>query len=374
MGFENRYFNYKKKLLNDNSICKENRELFKKFFEYEEYKLKRINNLHKLDENTFKTLYTYLIKFKNINGWFKNKAWINLTEKDIKEVYDKLEDNKILSQRGKPLEDKQAYYSKVFRSKPFEMAGKKQMAKKVMEFYRRNNNEEVRFIDEAAFKEIVSNVITPIQKLLCWLAWDIGENINTLLELDKKDFVKQKNPDTNEIEYRINLPKGKLKRTRLTRSEITNFKETAELLNKNSETLKDNEKIFKFGYRQAKKFFDRSVRIAKAKTIPKGQPATWKDLRSGMACYLLRQGWTTDEINSRLGHKPSSRELDKYVNFLAIDRHKPKKKLYENDLKKVVEELEEVKQINKSYSQKFKNYEESIKQLKQTLKKIQKRL
>lgn len=62
-----------------------------------------------------------------------------------------------------------------------------------------------------------------------------------------------------------------------------------------------------------------------------------------MACDLLKKGWTTDEVNSRLGHRPSSRELDKYVNFLALDRHKPKKKLFDNQLQSVLQELEEMK-------------------------------
>jgi len=190
MTYKNQYVNYLKKFLKDVSICKENKDLFKKFFDYEEYKLKRINNLANLDENNYKTLYTYLIKFRNVNKWFKNKPWVDLTEKDIKKVYDKLEDNKILSRGGRPLLDKQAYYTKVFRSKPFEMAGKKEIAKKIMEFYRKTDNDEVRFIDEVTFKEIVKNVISPIQKTLCWLAWDIGENIATLLELQKKDFIK----------------------------------------------------------------------------------------------------------------------------------------------------------------------------------------
>ena len=47
----------KSKLLEDKSVCQENRDLFKKFFEYEEKKLKRINSLQDLDDGRYKTLY-----------------------------------------------------------------------------------------------------------------------------------------------------------------------------------------------------------------------------------------------------------------------------------------------------------------------------
>jgi len=63
-------------MLSNKSICKENRELFKKFFEWEETKLKRSNNLSQLGKGTYKTLDYYITKFSNVNKWFKNKAWI----------------------------------------------------------------------------------------------------------------------------------------------------------------------------------------------------------------------------------------------------------------------------------------------------------
>lgn len=66
-----------------------------------------------------------------------------------------------------------------------------------------------------------------------------------------------------------------------------------------------------------------------------------------MACDLLNKDWTTDEINARLGHKPSSRELDKYINFLALGSKKPQRKIYQNNLTKLSTELEETKDREK---------------------------
>jgi hypothetical protein len=349
MDYEERYNREKNDLLTNKKICKENRDLFKKFFEWEETKLKRTNNLPKLDEHCYKTLLGYIARFRNVNKWFNNKPWIKLSKQDIQKVYDNLEDGKIKNKYGQRYGDLKSYYGKVFRSKPFELAGKIQLVKEVMEFYRSTPKEDVRYIDEKTFRKIPNVISNPPHKLLVWLAFDIGENVNTLLELSKKDFFRQLNKDSNEFEYRVNLPRGKLKRTRLTRSEITNYKETVELLDIVLSKLNPNDKVFNFEYRQAKKFLDRAVKITSVKCTPNGQSVTWKDLRSSMACDLLLKDWTIDEINARLGHRPSSREIDKYVNFLAIDRHRPKKKIYENTLRKVQEELEETKQKEKLY-------------------------
>jgi hypothetical protein len=363
MKFKERYIRTKNELLTG-SLCEKNKELFSRFFEWEELKLKRTNGLAQLDEPCYNTLCGYVAKLKNVNIWFNNKPWVELTKEDIQKVYNDLEDGKIRNHMGDRFGDLKSYYGKIFRSKPFEMAGKLQLVKEVMEFTRSHNKEEVRFIEEETFRKIVSVVIRPEQKLLCFLAFDIGENVNTLLRLKKSSFFKQINPNNKEPEYMVNLPKDKLKRTRLTRSEITNFKETVELLDLVLRDLKEDEQVFSFEYAQAKKFLNRAVDIVGAKCIPKGQKVTWKDLRSSMACHLLRNHWTTDEVNARLGHKPSSKEIDKYCNFLAIGRHEPKKKMYYNNLQKMEDDLEDTKQILKLTGERLKKQGDDIIEIK----------
>ena len=179
-----------------------------------------------------------------------------------------------------------------------------------------------------------------------WFCWDIGENINSALKLKKGDWHRQINKDTNEPEYLINLKRKILKRTRKKRGQITNFKETAEWADIVLRDLKDEDLIFPFGYTSAKKFLSRAVRITKA-TCMEGERITWKDFRSSMAMYLLGHEWTTDEINGRLGHRLSSRELDKYVDARGVPKHKPKKKLYDSSLQEIKEELEAIKKREK---------------------------
>ena len=112
-------------------------------------------------------------------------------------------------------------------------------------------------------------------------------------------------------------------------------------------SLKSDELLFNFEHRQALKFLDRAVGLTEARCLPKGQKVCWKDLRSSMACHLLKKGWSTDEIRARLGHAPSSKILDKYVNYLAIDRHAQKKKIHDSDIARFKHELEESKEREK---------------------------
>lgn len=359
MELKKNYEKKKKELLEDTSICKENRELFKKFFEYEERKLKRINGLRAVDNNSYKTLFTYLARLRSVNEWFKNKPWKDITKKEIEKVWNDLEDGKIKNTKGKPYKDKTSYYNKIMKSKPFQLAGKDNLVREVIEFSYKEKG-EVRFFEEDTFKDIIHVVIQPVQKCLCWLAFDIGENIFTLLQLQKKDFMKHKN-ENNDYEYIVNLPQKKLKRSRTSRSEITNYIETTQLLDIILKDLKPNDKLFNFGERQATKFLKRAVNKTNAKCLPNGQSVSWKDFRSSMACFLLSQGWSSDEIKSRMGHKPSSAVLDKYVNYLALNRHEPKKKLFNHSLVKIKEELEQQKNNNKLLQQRYESIVEDIK-------------
>lgn len=370
-----RYQRILKELLNDESICKENRELFKSFFEYEEYKLKRTNELRELDKGTLMTLYGYVHKFRNMNKWFKNKPLKDINKEDIKRVYDGLEEGNILNSLGKPFKDRKTYYNRIFKSKLFQMIGKADLSREVMEFYKPNGNGDVRFIKEETVRKLISVMVNPRHKCLSWLAFDIGENVNSLLRLKKSDCLRQIHDLTKASEYRINFDSKILKRSRTARSEITNYQETVEFLDIIMRELKDEDLIFPFKYSMAKKILTRAVRITGAKCIPKGQPVTWKDLRSSMACDLLAKGWNTDEVNARLGHRPSSREIDRYVTFLAIDKQQPKKKILDHNLAKLQAELEESREREKLQARRIElineKLEESAKEQNENRKQIE---
>lgn len=366
MGMNERYRKSKASLLNDASICPENRAIFAEFFEYEERKLKRRNQLRELDEGCFKTLYGYLTRFRTVNRWFNNKQWRNLTREDIARVYEALEEGEIVNQRGQAYADRSSYYNKILKSKPFRLAGKSELAKEVIEFPPVQNR-EVRFVTEEAFRSITSVVSNPKHLLLLWLAWDIGENVGALLQLTKRDFTRRRNEHTGEIEYLVHLPKAKLKRSRLARSEPTLYPETVQYADMVLRDLNDQDQIFSFGHRQALKLFHGAVARSGARCMPSDDVPTWRDLRSGMACHLLRSGWSREEVDARLGHTPNSSALNAYLSFLAIDRGRPKRKLFDSSLQDVQFQLQETLRREKLTRMRLERQEEDNTQLRDEL-------
>lgn len=340
MGITEQYGKGKERLLEDPAVCKENREIFRAFFEEEEYKLRRINGLQSLDEAAYKTLLTYVNRLKLMNKFFANKPWANLSREDIQKVFDDLEDGRITAKHGRRYSDRDCFYQ-IMRGKPFELAGQSKVATEVLRYCRGRDPSEVRFIDEMAVRKLVEVAIKPEHRLLIWLAFDIGENIGTLVRLQRKDFLRQENSDTGESEYAVNLPRNKLKRSRTTRTELTNFAETAQYLDIILAGKLEHDCLFRFQVRQANRFLTRAAKITQARCRPAGQMVTWKDLRSSMACHLLNKGWTMDEIKARLGHTPSSRVLDKYVSYLAVNRKAAKSKFHGSTVSSLKANLEE---------------------------------
>ena len=85
-------------------------------------------------------------------------------------------------------------------------------------------------MDEENLRKIVAVLSNPLHLLLVWLAWDVGENINSLLRLQKRDFMRREDGGSSgsgaQVEYLVNLPREKLKRARLPRTEPTIHPET----------------------------------------------------------------------------------------------------------------------------------------------------
>jgi hypothetical protein len=180
-----------------------------------------------------------------------------------------------------------------------------------------------------------------------------------MLKLRKCDCTRQLNEHTREYEYRINLRKETLKRSRRARSELTNYRETVEYLDLYLKTFGDEDVIFDFGASWAKKFLLRAVTKVGVRCLPAGTRPTLKDLRSSMACDLLSKGWSRDEVNARLGHAPSSKEIDDYINFLALDRNGPKQKVHEHQIGKLVHQVTEFQEQNKLLALRLATLKES---------------
>lgn len=225
-GYENR----KLKFLSDSAINTYNLNLFKEFLEWQEKKLKITNSFNKLDESNYRTLYDYIGKLKNVNAWFNNTPWNLLTKKDISEVYNNLIDGVILNSKAKPFEDIASYVNKIFKYKPFKMAGLRDIVEEVFEISISSKEKEVKFVDVETFNNMLDFALKPSHKALLWLAWDVGENISSLLKLRWKDVKRVFNDDSNEAEYLVWLPNNIIKRSRKQRSEPTIFSQTTKAL------------------------------------------------------------------------------------------------------------------------------------------------
>ena len=388
--YQDRYNKRKEALLTNKNISLRNKTIIEKFFQFEEYKLKRKEGLTEVDERSYKTLTHYTTRINKLLQWFKNKDFEDLSEEEIKKVIDDLEDGNIKNKYGKRYLDRSVYYQ-MLQGKFFSFAGKSHIAKEMIDSFSirgRLFNTDVRFITEESFRKIVDCALTPEHRCLLWLAFDIGENIGTLLELTRDDCKRQINSDTNEPEYLIILSKDKLKRSRTPRSEITNYKETVQYLDIILDNLKPSykqvsnkyirgrklseyykeDRLFKFGMKVADNVMKRCVEKAGVRCLPAGQKVTWKDLRSSMACDLLKKGWSRDEVNARLGHRPSSRIIDCYINYLCLDRGKPKQKVYQTNLRKMEIELEKQKELNKLQLIRFENLKKEQEHMKEDFK------
>src|SRR5688572_24907465 len=214
MVLKERYERAKGTLLKDARICKANRELFGQFLKFEEYKLKRTRGIPSLDDNSCKTLIAYTSRLRTVNRWFKHKSWRPLEKSDIQRVYDDVEDGRITSRLGKPLKDKRSYYSLIIRSTPLEMAAKNQSVKEVMQLSPTHAPDELRFIKEQDLRRLLEVAQKREHRAFLWLCWDIGENAHSILQLRKRDCVRQIAEHTREPEYLINLRREILKRSR----------------------------------------------------------------------------------------------------------------------------------------------------------------
>lgn len=390
MTFKDRYIKNKQLLLDDPNFNSNNKKVVEDFLKFEEYKLKRKEGLTEVDERSYKTLSHYITRIKNLTMWLNNKTWADLTEEDIKKLIDDMEDGVIKNKYGKRHEDRSLYYQ-MFCGKFFGLIKKNHIARQIIEDFSikgRDFNKQVRFIEEEQFRKIVNCTITPEQKCILWLCFDISENISTILSLEKKDFVRQINPDTGEPEYLVILEKAKLKRSRTPRSELTNYKDTVEFLDIVLANLKptykevsnkfirgrklseyyNEDRLFKFGMKAADKFLRRAVELSGVRCMPGGEHVCFKDLRSSCACNLLKKGWSVDEINSRLGHTVNSHVIRRYLTYLSLDKRKPQAKVYQGNLRKLETDLEKQKELNKLQLLRFENLKKDQENMREELK------
>jgi integrase len=271
-----------------------------------------------------KTLYKDLTSYlSNVAFWFNNKPFTEITEDDIRIVYRKLEAGQLESVTGKILSDisLRDIYNRVMKGAFFKMLGKDEFAENVIK-RKISEKQEVRFFDLDTLKKIADLASTNTQRLAFWLLFDTGIEVSALVQLKKSNFEIKKDDETKTEFYIVHIPKTISKKGRRVRSNYVHFSESNDLLKKYLAGLDENEKLFNMQPFALYRALERLNEEYHFKTKPEGKEITIKDFRSSCATYFLQQSWTTDEIKGRLGHAPSSSEIDKYVNYLGLHQNK----------------------------------------------------
>lgn len=284
---------------------------------------------------TLNKVFTYLL---NILKWFNPYELKDLTQENIYKVYTDLEQDKLTSITGKILEEnsKKDIYSKELKNGFFEFIEKSHIARKVIKrIYR-----EYKVVSYFTYDDIVRMSNATKRKdyeLLLWLMFDTGIEINTILQLEKKHFLKKENY------WYLNVPLDISKASRQPRNILIYQNSTIDLLNSTLPSLNDNDKLFKFGYRNANKLIKAVSEKTNTKTKPNKEIVKPHDFRRSMTMFFVNIEWNKIDILARLGQKPSSTEIDHYFNASGIDQERlvKKKEIAENiDNKSKIDNLE----------------------------------
>lgn len=276
---------------------------------------------------------------KNVALWLNGKPLDDITEQDLKKVYDRLEKGKIISKKtGKPIKPHD-YYTKVFKSDFFSYIGKIDLARKIIR-REKEVSEDVMFFELDDLHRMAQFTAKPRNQLILYALFDTGARIESLLNIRKRDCALRHNSTTGQDYYTITLRKEFLKskgRGKHTRNHTvsTFLNETMERLKIVLPTLKDDDPLFPMTYSAVRKLVSAVSERANVKTKPDDKPPTIHVFRKSCACYLLRRGWSIDRVKARLHHTPSSDVIDKYISYFGLDEEEGIQEIQEGNIKDI---------------------------------------
>ncbi|MFH1915631.1 MAG: site-specific integrase [Nanoarchaeota archaeon] len=326
------------------TVRPDNRDLIVKYLDMREEDFRDIYGAGKDARiRNAKTLYKFLTSYlANIAFWFNDKPFTDLTEDDIRRVYRGLESGELKSVKDNHLGELSLkdIYERAMKNGFFKMIGKDELARNVIK-RKIANKQEVRFFELDTLKKMADLASTNTQRLAFWLLFDTGIEVSALVQLKKSHFELKQDSETKTEFYTLRIPKDISKKGRRIRNNYIHFTETNELLKKHLTGLEDTDKLFNMQPFALYRALERLNAVHHFKTKPEGKEITTKDFRSSCATYFLQIGWNTDEIKGRLGHSPSSDEIDKYVNYLGLHQNKRREKDLKIDFNNYKEKHEE---------------------------------
>lgn len=308
-------------LMQRDGICQKNKELIAAWLAKKEQEFIAVKGNETTSQIRYlKTLSKYLFMLNNLAQWFK-KPFNEITEQDIRRVYEELESGEIGRRNGKPFtkQTRKDYYNKVFKSDFFKFIGKYELAQHVV-LRRMESEDAVRFFTIEDLERMTSMTSNPQSKLILNLLFDTGMRIGTLLNIRKSDIekIQREIGHGTKSYYIIHIKKEYTKSNRDSTLSIL-LDNTNELLDIQLPKMHDDDYVVDVSYSSVVKLVKRYSKKANVSTKPDNKPISIHDFRRSCGCYLLKQGLSIDQIKKRLGHKPSSTVIDKYVDYLALD-------------------------------------------------------
>lgn len=319
------YERIKELIREDEKISPHNQDLLLSWLEEKENTLKRRKGRELQDELRWsKTLSKVGRLAKMVAEWVGTRPLDELTPAELTKIYDDLEEGNITKSDGKPYSraTRTDFYNRLFKSDFGKFMGWRDEAREIMVLEKREDA-PVKYFTKDTLKKLVAGTHSLKYKTLYWLLFDTGLRVGEALNLRKGDVQEMKD-EKNPYRLIIRASTTKSKRDRYVKLWSNESNEIlGAWLSANSE-FDEETLLFPMNYAAVKKHLSVSSEQLKLYTEPDRKRLAPHDFRRSCATYWLTQGVSIDLIKARLGHKPSSAVIDRYVSYLGLDENPEK--------------------------------------------------
>lgn len=332
------------RLEEDESLPKHNREIVLEYIKQkkvellegytdEELKVQRIRSA--------KTLHKYVMILGNICKWFPDLRKID--EAELRDFKLKFYSGQLVTRTNKTKFYRPDYEKKVIKSDFFKyFLGYRDLVEKVFTGKTKGETNTVSFIEIEDLRKIVDQITVMHGKVAMWVMFSTGLRIGTYLQLKKKDFELKYNNDTKVYYYLIHISKD-ITKSKADRTIPVVIDECNDLLRRYLEPMRDEHFLSEVSYNAVLKMLKVATENAGVVTKPKGEAMHPHILRKSATLHLLNAGYSVDQVKMMLGHKPSSKVIDVYLNYSGLDMKPIIDKVQSADVDKLRKELENTK-------------------------------
>lgn len=229
------------------------------------------------------TINSYKSHLDHVKSHYKNKPFINITDKELFQFIYFLVTIKGISAsyQRQIVGSLKLFYKEIFnRSIPFQYLKVTQREKKLP-----------KVLSKTEIKAILQNTNNIKHKAILAVIYSAGLRIGELLELKKTDI------DSNRMLIHVRQSKGKKDRYTILSEKVLNLLRDYYIQYKPKEYLFEGQKGGKYSSESTAQFFKRAVKKAKIT-----KPVTLHSLRHSFATHLLENGISITHIQKLLGH------------------------------------------------------------------------